>query len=143
MIRPNIAVFGTKDYQQLYLIEKMSKKYFKNLKILRGETIRDRNGLALSSRNLYLSNNQMLKAPLFYKFLNKGVKLVKESEDLKKIKINVKRLLEKNDFTVDYLEFLNTDLDVFENNHDANIKKVFLGSVRLGNTKLIDNIEFY
>ena len=143
LIKPNVAVFGNKDYQQLYLIENMSNKYFKNLKILRGETIRDKNGLALSSRNSYLNKNQMAKAPLFYKFLKKGIELVKQSKDQKIVKMNIKQLLEKNDFTVEYLEFLNTNLDIFKYSLEINTKKVFLGSVKLGSTKLIDNIEFY
>ena len=85
----------------------------------------------------------MAKAPLFYKFLKKGIELVKQSKDQKIVKMNIKQLLEKNDFTVEYLEFLNTNLDIFKYSLEIDTKKVFLGSVKLGSTKLIDNIEFY
>lgn len=143
IINPNIAIFGRKDYQQLYLIEKMSKKYFKDLIIFKGQTIRNDNGLALSSRNLYLDKNQLKKAPLFYKFLKEGVQLLKEFKEIEKIKYKTKFILEENGFTVEYLEFLNENLDKFTTETFKNKKKLFLGSVKLGSTKLIDNIEFY
>ncbi len=143
IINPNIAVFGRKDYQQLYLIEKMSKKYFKDLIIFKGQTIRNDNGLALSSRNLYLDDNQLKKAPLFYKFLKEGAHLLKEFKEIEKIKYKIKFILEENGFTVEYLEFLNENLDKFNAVTFKDKKKIFLGSVKLGSTKLIDNIEFY
>ena len=63
LTKPHLSVFGIKDFQQLYLVKQMAKKYFPKIKIISAPTIRNRNGLALSSRNSYLDKKSIEIAP--------------------------------------------------------------------------------
>ena len=142
LINPDVAVFGAKDYQQQILIKNMSKNLFPNIKIKVGPIIRDKNGLALSSRNIYLTKKEKEIAPIFFKSLKQGIKFFKKNNDLNFIKKEVKNILNNKGIVVDYLEIRDNHLNKLDNNNKKN-KKIFLGSIRLGNTKLIDNIEFF
>ncbi len=140
LTKPHLSVFGLKDFQQLYLIRKMAKIYFPKLKIISAPTIRNNNGLALSSRNSYLDETSIKIAPLFYKILIDGIRYLKNSnnieETIKYITVN----LEKNRFLVNYVSFLTTELEKLK--LDTSKRKILLSSVKLGQTRLIDNIEF-
>ena len=138
--KPNIAVFGLKDYQQLFLIKKMAAKHFSTIKILSGSTIRDENGLALSSRNSYLDKEKKMIAPTFYEILKNGVDFLNKTKDVELSVKKIINLLENKNFVVDYVSFLTNELNKLK--FEANEKKLLLSSVRLGSTKLIDNIEF-
>ena len=142
IIKPEVAVFGAKDYQQQFLIKKMSNEIFPNLKIIIGPIIRDENGLALSSRNFYLSKKERKIAPFFFKSLKRVVEKFKDKNDLKSIQKETKILLSKKCIEVEYLEIRDTELNLLNNNNEEN-KKILLGSIKLGTTKLIDNIEFF
>ncbi len=142
LIKPNIAVFGAKDYQQQILIRDMSKKFFPKIKIIVGPIIRDKNGLALSSRNTYLTKKEKEIAPFLFKSLKQGIKYYKENNDVNFTKKEVKNMLINKGIEVDYLEIRDNHLNNLDNTNKRN-KKIFLGSIRLGNTKLIDNIEFF
>ena len=115
IIKPNRAYFGEKDYQQLTLIQKMVEAYFLDIEIRPVPTARESSGLALSSRNLRLSEEQKRKAALIYKFL-------KECSQPEQ----VREQLTLNGFQVDYVE------DYFGRRFVA----AFLGEVRL-----IDNVQ--
>ena len=140
LTQPNISIFGLKDFQQLYLIKQMSKIYFPKLKIISAPTIRDKNGLALSSRNSYLNKNSIKIAPLFYKILLDGINNLKKSNNIKETIKHISSNLEKNKFLVNYVSFLTTELEILKLNTSK--KKILLSSVKLGDTRLIDNIEF-
>lgn len=115
IFRPSRAYFGEKDFQQLRLIEKMVEAFFLPTEIVRCPTIREKSGLAMSSRNMRLSDEGKKKAALIYQSLNEFT----NSSD-------VKIFLSKNGFEVDYVE------DV----EDRRFAAVFLEGVRL-----IDNIQ--
>tara|TARA_E500000178_G_C16994721_1_gene742562 strand:+ start:69 stop:911 length:843 start_codon:yes stop_codon:yes gene_type:complete len=138
--KPNIAVFGLKDYQQLFLIKQMAAKHFSTIKILSGSTIRDKNGLAFSSRNSYLDQEKKMIAPTFYEILKNGVDFLNKTKDVELSVKKIINLLENKNFVVDYVSFLTNELNKLK--FEANEKKLLLSSVRLGSTKLIDNIEF-
>ena len=140
LTQPDLSVFGLKDFQQLYLIKQMAKIYFPKLKIISAPTIRTKNGLALSSRNSYLDNKSMKIAPVFYKILLDGVINLKNSNDVEKTVNYIKKNLEKNSFLVNYVSFLTTKLEKIKLNTPD--KKILLSSVKLGQTRLIDNVEF-
>ncbi len=140
LTKPDLSVFGLKDFQQLYLIKQMVKKYFPKLKIISAPTIRDKNGLAFSSRNSYLNHKSINIAPLFYKILLDGINNLKNSKNVEKTIKDITKTLEKNSFLVNYVSFLTTELENFKPNSFE--KKVLLSSVKLGQTSLIDNIEF-
>ena len=109
------AYFGEKDFQQYKLIDEMTKAFFMKTKIVRCPTIREEDGLAMSSRNIRLSKQERMIAPLFHQ-------LLKSNKQPKEI---ANELLSKG-FKVDYI----TDLD----------NRRF-GAVYLGNVRLIDNVE--
>ena len=141
MIKPDIAIFGAKDYQQQILISKMSKILHPNLTILKAPIIRSKNGVALSSRNNYLSQKEMDLASNLFKCLENSVKLYKDNVLLNEIIENAQKFLISKKLNPDYLELRDNKLNTI-NDNNFNGKKVFLSSVTLNKTRLIDNIEF-
>ena len=140
LTNPHLSIFGIKDFQQLYLVKQMAKKYFPKIKIISAPTIRNRNGLALSSRNSYLDQKSIEIAPLFYKILLDGINILKNSKNVEETIKEITKTLEKNKFLVNYVSFLSTELEKPKTNSSE--KKILLSSVKLGQTILIDNIEF-
>ena len=141
MIKPDIAIFGAKDYQQQILISEMSKILHPYLTILKAPIIRSKNGVALSSRNNYLSQKEMSLASNLFKCLENSVKLYKENVLLNEIIENAQKFLISKKLNPDYLELRDNKLNNI-NDNNFNGKKVFLSSVTLNKTRLIDNIEF-
>ncbi len=140
LTQPDLSVFGVKDFQQLYLIKKMAKIHFPKLKIISAPTIRNKNGLALSSRNSYLDEKSIKIAPLFYKILLDGISNLNKSSNIEETIKYITSNLEKKKFLVNYVSILTTELEKIKMNTSK--KKVILSSVKLGQTRLIDNIEF-
>jgi len=140
LTKPNLSVFGLKDFQQLYLVKQMAKRHFPKLKIISAPTIRTKNGLALSSRNSYLDKESSKTAPLFYKTLLDGINNLNNSKNVEQTIKHITDNLEKNRFTVNYVSILNTELEKLKLNTSE--RKILLSSVKLGQTRLIDNIEF-
>ena len=118
----------------------MAKIHFPKLKIISAPTIRNKNGLALSSRNSYLDQKSIKIAPLFYKILFDGINNLKTSNNAEETIKNITNTLEKNKFLVNYVSFFTTELEKLKANSSE--KKILLSSVKLGQTTLIDNIEF-
>ena len=141
MIKPDIAIFGAKDYQQQILISEMSKILHPYLTILKAPIIRSKNGVALSSRNNYLSEKEMNLASNLFKCLENSVKLYKDNVLLSEIIENAQKFLISKKLNPDYLELRDNKLNNVNNNNFIG-KKVFLSSVTLNKTRLIDNIEF-
>lgn len=141
MIKPDIAVFGAKDYQQQILIKRMAKTLHPYLYLLKAPIIRSNNGVALSSRNNYLSINEMDLASNLFKSLEYCVKSYKENIPLNEIIENAKNYLISKNLDPDYFELRDSQLNGLKDNSFKG-KKIFLSSVRINNTRLIDNIEF-
>jgi pantoate--beta-alanine ligase len=141
IIKPDIAVFGAKDYQQQILIRNMSKSYFPNLNILTAPIVRSNNGLALSSRNNYLSNEELDLASNLFKCLKKSVDLYQLGESIEVIIKTAKEFLISINLVPDYYEIRDELLSPIFNSDQVG-KKVILGSLKIGNTRIIDNIEF-
>ena len=141
IIKPDIAIFGAKDYQQQILISEMSKILHPYLTILKAPIIRSKNGVALSSRNNYLSEKEMNLASNLFKCLENSVKLYKDNVLLNEIIENAQKFLISKKLNPDYLELRDNKLNNI-NDNNFNGKKVFLSSVTLNKTRLIDNIEF-
>ena len=141
MIKPDIAIFGAKDYQQQILISEMSEILHPYLTILKAPIIRSKNGVALSSRNNYLSQKEMNLASNLFKCLENSVKLYKDNVLLNEIIENAQKFLISKNLNPDYFELRDNKLNNI-NDNNFNGKKVFLSSVTLNKTRLIDNIEF-
>ena len=141
IINPDIAIFGAKDYQQQVLIKSMAKFYFPNLEILTAPIVRSSNGIALSSRNNYLSSKELELASNLFKSLQQSISLYKNGiNEQDVIKKGIDFLISKK-LTPDYYELRDGFLNKIEKKN-YNGKKIFLGSIKIGKTRIIDNIEF-
>ena len=141
LINPDIAVFGAKDYQQQILIKRMAKSFHPQISLIKAPIIRSKNGVALSSRNNYLSEKELEIAANLFKCLQNSVDSYEKREKLNKILDNANSFLVSKDLMPDYFELRDSELNIIStNNYKGN--KVFLGSVTINNTRLIDNIEF-
>lgn len=140
MVQPDAAIFGQKDYQQLAVIKKMVKELAYSIEIFSAPIKREIDGLAMSSRNQYLNEQQRHIAPKLYTVL-KDIEVSIESGNQQfnqLCKAASDRLLSEGFDAVDYIQVCNASslLPINDNNE----KKVILAVVRLGKTRLLDNI---
>jgi pantoate--beta-alanine ligase len=134
-----MAIFGQKDYQQLLLITQMVDQYFPEVKVLSQSTIRDQDGLAMSTRNQYLSTNERKIAPRLYQVLLQAKQDYLNNASVKVLTSTAKNTLSE-DFKVDYFEVL--DANTLKQITDNTSKIAILCAVFLESTRLIDNIIF-
>ena len=138
IVRPHVAAFGAKDLQQVLVIKKMVRDLSINTEIEVVPTVRESDGLAMSSRNGYLSHDDRKLAPLFSLTLAETAKRVAESgSDIETAIAESKAILTEAGFIVDYLEARRThDLCAASS---LNQETAIFGAVFLGTTRLIDN----
>ncbi|WMW79064.1 pantoate--beta-alanine ligase [Undibacterium cyanobacteriorum] len=143
-VQPKVAVFGKKDYQQLMIIRKMAKQFALPTEIIAAETWRADDGLALSSRNGYLSSTEREEAPFLYQTLNRVAESVRAgNHDLVTIERQAMQDLSARDWKPDYVAIRkrsNLQAPTVED-IAANEALVVLTAAKLGNTRLIDNLE--
>jgi len=147
-VQPKVAVFGKKDYQQLMIIRRMCHQFALPVEIIPAETVRAEDGLALSSRNGYLSQDERSEAPQLFANLNSiRDQLLSSStwsvEQLRKIEESAKAALESRGWKTDYISLRKqSDLSAPTQNC-LNEKKplVVVAAAKLGKTRLIDNLE--
>jgi len=137
---PDLAYFGQKDYQQLLIVQKLVKDYKLNIEIKQGAICREPEGLAISSRNVRLTNDQRKWAPEIYQTLLKA-KQALQSREISTVKHEaLKQLNEIPEAKAEYFEILNAqDLTNFEAN-ELPETIVICATVWLGEVRLIDNI---
>ena len=147
-VQPKVAVFGKKDYQQLMIIRQMAKQFALPVNIVPGETIRADDGLALSSRNGYLSTEERAEAPQLQKTLKEvrdQVLQLKERnmQSLSEIEKKAVASLAGRGWQPDYIAIRQqSDLAPASNESlQANEPLVILTAAKLGKTRLIDNLE--
>ena len=143
IIQPSFAFFGKKDIQQLIIIKKMVSDLNFNITIVGCETIRESSGLAMSSRNQYLSNEDKKSASLLYKTLVLGKDLLNNFEEVGSVKLQMKTTLENNKkIKIDYISIANLDtLREFKKNVILkNEKAVISAAIFINGVRLIDNI---
>lgn len=136
-----IAIFGKKDFQQLFIIRDMVKQFNLPIKIIAGDTMRETDGLALSSRNGYLNPAQKIEAPSLYRALGLIVDAVKKGNtDFATLEAQTTQFLTQLGWIVDYISIRSSETLLPPTS--ADLKLVVLGAARQGTTRLIDNIEF-
>lgn len=141
-VKPHIAVFGQKDYQQTLLIQKLVQDLNLDINIHIVPTIREDDGLAMSSRNIYLSYDERQKAGLIYKSLNQAKTAILNGERRRNVinGIMFDMLNNVNEITIDYcaaaLAGSLEEPDIFQDNAAI----VLLVALKLGTTRLIDNL---
>jgi pantoate--beta-alanine ligase len=139
LVNPNNAYFGKKDAQQLSLISQMAKNYFLGANIVPCDIVRDSDGLALSSRNIYLTKEERTKALSIPTSLQKATQIIISGElDTNIIKNNMIDILNKNVSSIDYVEIVNRDFKKIEKIELKNT--IILVAAKVGQTRLIDNL---
>lgn len=140
IIQPDIAIFGKKDYQQLHIIRRMVQQLNLPVEILDEETIRAPDGLALSSRNRYLNDNQRIEANHLYQTLNTVKTAIQTGQgNFPLLERDALSKLETRGWSVDYIAVLNQD--TLQPAHSEDKALVVAAAARIGQTRLIDNIE--
>ncbi|HEX7706333.1 MAG TPA: pantoate--beta-alanine ligase [Thermoanaerobaculia bacterium] len=141
IVQPDVAAFGRKDAQQCAVIERMVRDLDVPVRLVWGETIRESDGLAMSSRNSYLSEDGRKKAPVLHRALRVGVEAVthgiSEVTDVEKLMRRV--VTEEGGVEVDYLVVV--DPYTFEPPANFDREVLLAGAIRIGGTRLIDNIR--
>jgi len=141
IVQPQMAIFGKKDFQQLFILREMTRQLDFPIEVLAGETVRESDGLAMSSRNGYLKPEQRLEAPRLYRTLQQVVQSVQGGRrDFAAIEAQTAQYLTMLGWIVDYIEVRSAVTLAPAVAEDQAL--VVLGAARLGKTRLIDNIEF-
>ena len=138
-VQPDFAMFGEKDYQQLRVITQVVQDLNLTPKIVGVPTVREKDGLAMSSRNTYLSADERRAAPVLYKALKSSARRIKAGESIEAV-LNVGRDdIRKAGFALDYLEARHAQtLQPVASRADGPIR--LLVAAKIGKTRLIDNV---
>jgi len=142
LIQPDVALFGEKDYQQLLLIRRMALDLDFPVTVLGMPTVRESDGLAMSSRNSYLSEDERRRAPELFAALQEIEKALRAgSTDYAALQEKAAMRLETAGFRTDYVEIRNADTLEKPGQSDSDL--VILASAWLGRARLIDNIAVF
>ncbi len=134
LVQPDLAVFGEKDYQQLVLIRLMARQLSMGVEVIGCPTVREADGLAMSSRNRYLTPEQREQATVLSRALNAGV--ARAADGPETVLDTARRVVdESTGFDLDYLALTDPDLGAPVAGHEARL----LIEGRAGTTRLIDN----
>jgi pantoate--beta-alanine ligase len=139
-VGPEIAIFGEKDYQQLKVVTRMARDLDLGVRIVGAAVVRERDGLAMSSRNVYLSPDERAAAPVLYRVLRDVARSIKAGDDLASVLGVGSARIAQAGFAVDYLEARHADTL-------AEVRSITEGPLRLlvaakiGSTRLIDNVR--
>lgn len=137
--RPDLALFGQKDYQQLKVVARMAADLDLGVKIIGVPIVRERDGLAMSSRNVYLSIEQRAVAPTLHRIMKDAAERLRNGNDLEAVMADGARTIEDASFSLDYFEARHAETL-------SPVRSIKVGPVRLlvaakiGSTRLIDNI---
>jgi pantoate--beta-alanine ligase len=139
LVQPDMAIFGRKDFQQLALIRQMVRDLSTPVRVLAGDTVRESDGLAMSSRNRYLNDKQrVIAATLFRTLQTVGEKISAGERDLRRLCEEAVIVLHDAGFAPDYVQAL--DAATLEKVSDATNAIVVAGAAYLGKARLIDNL---
>ena len=137
---PNFAVFGKKDFQQLFMIRELVKQFNLPITIIASETIREDSGLAMSSRNGYLTETQKIEAAKLQQTLKSIATKIQQGDiDFAALIHQATQTLNKSSWLVDYISICSAFTLMPAEAHDKAL--VILAAAKIGNTRLIDNIE--
>jgi pantoate--beta-alanine ligase len=145
IVQPNVAVFGKKDFQQLFIIKEMVRQFNLPIDIIAGETVREANGLALSSRNGYLTDAQSAQAAQLNSALQSIIIQIQNgNKAFVQLEQQVSNTLSTQGWEVDYISIRSSKTLQPATTVDQNI--IVLGAAKItnktgGKTRLIDNIE--
>lgn len=137
--RPDFAMFGEKDYQQLRVVTRMAADLDLGVKVIGSRTVRERDGLAMSSRNVYLSAEERQLAPALYRAMKESVKRLRAGDNIEAAMAGGAELISDAGFILDYFEARHAEtLEPIASVKDGPVR--ILVAAKLGNTRLIDNV---
>jgi len=137
--RPDVAIFGEKDFQQLRVVARMAVDLDLGVKVIGSRTVRERDGLAMSSRNVYLSAEERRVAPVLYRTMKESAAQLKAGEEIPAAMSKGAEIIKAAGFALDYFEIRNADtLAPVASASDAPLR--ILVAAKIGKTRLIDNI---
>jgi pantoate--beta-alanine ligase len=137
--RPDFAIFGEKDFQQLRVVTRMAGDLDLGVKVIGSRTVRERDGLAMSSRNVYLSPEERQVAPMLYKAMKESAKRLRGGDDVEAAMAGGAELITSAGFTLDYFEARHAEtLEPIASVKDGPVR--ILVAAKLGKTRLIDNV---
>jgi pantoate--beta-alanine ligase len=137
--RPDIALFGEKDFQQLKVVARMARDLDLGVKVIGAKTVRERDGLALSSRNVYLSPEQRRAAPVLYRTMKQTAERLRAGDDIAAAMAAGGKLITDAGFALDYFESRHAEtLAPVASVKDGPIR--ILVAAVIGTTRLIDNM---
>lgn len=137
--RPDVAIFGEKDFQQLRVVTRMARDLDLGVKVIGSRTVRERDGLAMSSRNVYLSEDERRVAPQLHRAMKESVRRLRAGEDIATAMAVGAELITGVGFALDYFELRHAEtLAPIESRKEGPMR--ILVAARLGKTRLIDNI---
>ena len=138
-VQPDAAIFGEKDFQQLLVIRRMTADLALPVKVLSAPTVREADGLALSSRNAYLNKNERKIAASLSATLTRLIEKARAGKDLRDLEKDGEVALVQGGFNrVDYIEF--REDDTLSLSPEAGPKTRLFGAAHIGTTRLIDNM---
>jgi pantoate--beta-alanine ligase len=137
--RPDFAIFGEKDFQQLRVVTRMAGDLDLGVRVIGSRTVRERDGLAMSSRNVYLSPEERLIAPTLYRTMKESASRLRAGDNIEAAMAGGAELITNAGFVLDYYEPRHADtLAPIASAKDGPVR--ILVAARLGKTRLIDNI---
>ncbi len=140
MVAPDVAVFGRKDYQQVMVIEQMVRDLSLDVAVHPAPTVREADGLAMSSRNQYLGEAERAKAPLLYHELTRiAAALEAGARDYKALRAEAVATLEEAGFLCDYVSIRHPE--TLKKSKPGDTRWVVLAAALLGRARLIDNVS--
>jgi len=138
-VRPDFAVFGEKDFQQLRVVTQMARDLDLGVKVIGSRTVRERDGLAMSSRNVYLSPEERRTAPGLYRAMKEAARRLRAGDDIEAAMAGGAELAAGAGFTLDYFEVRHAGtLAPIASVNDGPMR--ILTAARIGKTRLIDNV---
>jgi pantoate--beta-alanine ligase len=137
--RPDFAIFGEKDFQQLRVVTRMAGDLDLGVKVIGSRTVRERDGLAMSSRNVYLSPEERLAAPALYRAIKESARRLRDGDDVEAAMAGGAEMIIAAGFIPDYFEARHAEtLAPIASVKDGPVR--ILVAARLGKTRLIDNV---
>ncbi|MBX3534324.1 MAG: pantoate--beta-alanine ligase [Xanthobacteraceae bacterium] len=139
-VMPDIAIFGDKDYQQLQVIRTMARDLHLPVKVIGAPIVREKDGLALSSRNVYLSPAERAAAPVLHRVLKESAKAIAAGEPVEAVLSRGRAKIMAEGFKLDYLEARDAaTLAKLGDEPQRKPKVRLLVAAKIGKTRLIDN----
>lgn len=138
-VRPDVAIFGEKDFQQLRVVTQMARDLDLGVKVIGSRTVRERDGLAMSSRNVYLSAEQRQVATTLYRAMKQSAARIRAGDDVAAAVASAAETIRSVGFALDYLEVRHAEtLAPIGSPGEGPMR--MLVAAKLGTTRLIDNI---